>query len=226
MKTPRISEAFGNIPEDLISEAVTYKGASKKKSFIKWGAIAACLCLIVTSGFFGYLFSSPDSSPDTLNNENNIMSFFMITAHAANGESTDLSFADSCLNSSVGGSNIFGVDMPLFNFSVRPTDFEGNEALYERFDISVSYNGIPVTDKIEHILIGYNISIPPSNEPWSWSISGWFTEPTDIIVNILDKESHEIVETITVNVNYLADKQEYELKVTNLTTKFPEQQGS
>ena len=31
------------------------------------------------------------------------------------------------------------------------------------------------------------------------------------------------METITVNVKYLADKQEYELELTNLTTKFSEQ---
>lgn len=47
MKTPRISKAFGNIPEDLVSEAVTYKRASKKKSFVKWGAIAACFITMV-----------------------------------------------------------------------------------------------------------------------------------------------------------------------------------
>lgn len=47
MKTPRISEAFGNIPEDLVSEAVTYKRVSKKKSFIKWGSLAACFMVVV-----------------------------------------------------------------------------------------------------------------------------------------------------------------------------------
>ena len=36
MKTPRISEAIGNLPEDLVNGAVTYKRTSKKKSFIKW----------------------------------------------------------------------------------------------------------------------------------------------------------------------------------------------
>lgn len=47
MKTPRISEAIGNLPEDLVSDAVTYKRASKKKSFIKWGSIAACFMVMV-----------------------------------------------------------------------------------------------------------------------------------------------------------------------------------
>ena len=47
MKTPRISEAIGNLPEDLVSGAVTYKRTSKKKSFIKWGSIAACFMVMV-----------------------------------------------------------------------------------------------------------------------------------------------------------------------------------
>ena len=47
MKTPRISEAIGNIPEDLVSDAVTYKRTGKKKVFVKWGSIAACFMVMV-----------------------------------------------------------------------------------------------------------------------------------------------------------------------------------
>lgn len=47
MKTPRISEAIGNLPEDLVSDAVTYKRTNKKKAFIKWGSIAACFMVMV-----------------------------------------------------------------------------------------------------------------------------------------------------------------------------------
>ena len=216
MKTSRISEAFGNIPEDLVSEAVTYKSASKKKSFIKWGAVAACLCLLVMGGVFGNLFRSHDVP----NNGNNILSYFVITAHAANGESTELGIADGCFNSGTSEGNIFGVDMPVFNFSVKPTDLKGNEALYERFDISISYNGNPVKDKDEHVQVAFLIPMQPSDEPWSYSISGWFTEPTDIFVTITDKESKAVVEEITVRVNYDADRQEYELKITNLDTEY------
>ena len=49
MKTPRISEAIGNLPEDLVSGAVTYKRTSKKKAFIKWGSIAACFMVMVVA---------------------------------------------------------------------------------------------------------------------------------------------------------------------------------
>lgn len=226
MKTPRLSDAIGNIPEDLISEAVTYKRVSKKKSFIRWGAIAACLTLVVMGGIIGHLLRSPDT-PDVPKDNivDSIMSYFTITAYAANGESTDLLLPDGFLSSVPGQQdNVFGVDMPLFHFDVKPSDLKSNEAVYERFDISISYNGttVSVTDKDEHIFVAYIYSIQ-SSQSLGYSIFGWFTEPTDIIIHVLDKESREIVEAITVSVNYLADKQEYELKVTNLTTKFAEQ---
>ena len=223
MTAKKFSNALGHIGEDYINEAATYTPKRKKNAWIKWGSIAACLALIVMGSILGNVFHSPDEPGSS------IASYFVITARAANGESKELSVADSCFNSSgTPQANIFGVDMPLFHFDVKPSNLKSNEVIYERFDISVSYNGTLVGGKDEyemdeHVMITYLISTTNPDEPWAYSILGWFTEPTDIVVNILDKESREIVETITVNVNYLADKQEYELKVTNLTTKFSEQ---
>lgn len=190
---------------------------SKNKTWVRWVALAACLSLIVAGGMFGNLFYTPDSPDD------GITSYFVITAQAAEGELTELELNNYYFNSTASKENIFGVDMPLFNFSVRPSDLKGNEALYSRFDISVSYNGVSVAGLDEHILVAYLIPTSTSDEPWAYSISGWFTEPTDIIINITDKESRVIVETITVNVRYHEDRQEYELELTNLTTKFAEQ---
>jgi hypothetical protein len=61
MKTPRISEAIGNLPEDLVSGAVTYKRTSKKKSFIKWGSIAACfMVMVMAAALIIPMFNSGD----------------------------------------------------------------------------------------------------------------------------------------------------------------------
>ena len=46
------------------------------------------------------------------------------------------------------------------------------------------------------------------------------TEPTDVVVTITDKESRAVVEEISVNVKYDANRQEYELKLTNLDTEY------
>ncbi len=223
MTAKRFSNALGNISDGYVDEAIIYTAKKKKSTWVKWVSVAACLALIVMGGILGNVFHAPDTPGSS------IASYFVITAYAANGESTELSVADSCFNSSgTPQGNIFGVDMPLFNFSVSPSDLKNNEAIYERFDISVSYNGTLVGGKDEyvmdeHVMIAYLISTTNPDKPWAYSILGWFTEPTDIIVQILDKESREIMETITVNVKYLADKQEYELEWKNLTTKFLEQ---
>ena len=172
-------------------------------------------------GVFGNVFRAPDT-PDAP--ENNIMSYFTLTAYAANGESTELYVSDSFFSSGEPKYNMFGHNIPLFSFDVKPSDLKSNEAVYQRFDISISYNGttVTVTDKDEHILVAYIFSVP-SSQSLGYSIFGWFTEPTDVVVTITDKESYEIVETITVNVKYLADKQEYELKITNLDTEYSKQ---
>lgn len=203
--------ALGNISENYINEAAAYSRKRKSKAWVKWVAMAACLSLFLTGTIVGTIFRSP-ATPDA-----SITSYFVLTAQAANGETVDLGVTEGCFNSGPHGGNIFGVDMPLFHFSLRPSDLKDNEVLYSRFDISVSYNGAFVKNMDEHIMISYLI---PRYGPWSYSISGWFEEPTDIIINITDKQSHEIVETITLNVNYIAHKQGYELQIKNITTEF------
>ncbi len=47
MSIPRIVSAMEYIDDDLVSGAVTYTRTKKKNSWVKWGALAACLCLIV-----------------------------------------------------------------------------------------------------------------------------------------------------------------------------------
>ena len=220
MTTKKFSNALGNVGENYIDEAVNYTAKKKSNAWVKWMSAAACISIIVMGGIFGNLFRSPDS-PAIPNN--NIMSLFVIAVHAENGETTVLNVSDSFFSSGEPKHNIFGHNIPLFTFDVKPSDLKSNEAVYERFDISISYNGttVNVTDKDEHIMVAYIYSVP-SSQSLGYSIFGWFTEPTDVVITITDKESREIVEAITVNVNYLADKQEYELKVTNLTTKYEE----
>ena len=47
MKTPKMAEAMSYIDDDLVSGAITC--ARKKKSgWLRWGAMAACLCLVVS----------------------------------------------------------------------------------------------------------------------------------------------------------------------------------
>ena len=222
MKKENISDALNNIDFDMVEdvyESTKQKKKSNKSLWLKWGAIAACLSLIVMGGIFGNLFHSPDT-PDVP--ENNIMSFFAITAHAANGETKVLNVSDSFVSSGEPKYNMFGHNIPLFSFDVEPSDLKSNEAVYQRFDISISYNGTPVKNKDEHIMVAYLASAHTS-QTYGYTIFGWFTEPTDVVVTITDKESKAVVEEMTVNVKYDANRQEYELKLTNLDTEYEKQ---
>ena len=47
MSIPKMAKAMGYIDDDLVSGAVEYKRTKKKNSWLKWGAMAACVCLVV-----------------------------------------------------------------------------------------------------------------------------------------------------------------------------------
>lgn len=47
MKAKKFSEALGNVREEYVSEAIAYQSKRKRRSWIKWGAMAACLCLMI-----------------------------------------------------------------------------------------------------------------------------------------------------------------------------------
>ncbi len=69
MKAEKFSEALGNVRDDYINEANTYNRSSKSRSWIKWGAAAACLCLVAAGS--GVLISRNFNKPVT-GNENDI----------------------------------------------------------------------------------------------------------------------------------------------------------
>ena len=50
MRKEEFAEVFGEINENYVKEAETIKKA-KKPVWVKWGAMAACLCLVVVGAF-------------------------------------------------------------------------------------------------------------------------------------------------------------------------------
>ena len=51
MNAKKFSDAMGELDSKYIDEALNYKKKAKKPVWIKWGAMAACLCLIVAGAF-------------------------------------------------------------------------------------------------------------------------------------------------------------------------------
>lgn len=47
MNAKKFSNALGNIGDGYVDEAVTYTAKKKSNVWLKWGAIAACLCLVI-----------------------------------------------------------------------------------------------------------------------------------------------------------------------------------
>ena len=47
MNEKKFSDAMSELANKYIEEALNYKKKAKKTFWIKWGVIAACLCLIV-----------------------------------------------------------------------------------------------------------------------------------------------------------------------------------
>lgn len=47
MKAKKFSEALGNVREEYVSEAIAYQSKHKSRNWVKLGAAAACLCLII-----------------------------------------------------------------------------------------------------------------------------------------------------------------------------------
>lgn len=48
MNSNKIREGIGFIDEDLIADAIEYTRTKKKNGWMKWAAMAACLCFVVT----------------------------------------------------------------------------------------------------------------------------------------------------------------------------------
>ena len=72
MSIPRIVNAMEYIDDDLVSGAVTYTRTKKKNSWLKWGAMVACLCLVVVGAFTvpHILKTSAPSKDPTINQPN------------------------------------------------------------------------------------------------------------------------------------------------------------
>ena len=50
MKTPKMVDAMSYIDDDLVSDAIRYKKA-KKRQWVKWVSLAACLCVLLLGIF-------------------------------------------------------------------------------------------------------------------------------------------------------------------------------
>lgn len=75
MNSKKFSEAMNEIDEKYLDETITYKRKNKKTVWMKWGAIAACLCLVVAGGMIiGHYSKQSVPNPGQLQIPNPIIS--------------------------------------------------------------------------------------------------------------------------------------------------------
>lgn len=88
MNTLRMIKAIGYIDDDLVSDAVVYKGGKRSWGWMKYVSVAACLAIVV---FSVVCFRTPGvKSPiEGANNEN--------TAHSVNSDSIIINAASSSI---------------------------------------------------------------------------------------------------------------------------------
>ena len=70
MTTKKFSNALGNIGESYVDEAVNYTAKKKRNAWLKWGAIAACFCLVVGVAFRIAIGFVPNQATDVFREGN------------------------------------------------------------------------------------------------------------------------------------------------------------
>lgn len=70
MTTKKFSNALGNIGESYVDEAATYTAKKKSNAWLKWGAIAACFCLVVGVAFRIAIGFVPNQATDVFREGN------------------------------------------------------------------------------------------------------------------------------------------------------------
>lgn len=67
MNTKKFSEAMGEIDTKYIEKAMNYQAKKKKNGWLKWGAMAACLCLVAVGAFtIPHLQNEPSQGQGTM----------------------------------------------------------------------------------------------------------------------------------------------------------------
>lgn len=209
MNRDDLYKSFSEVDDDALLR--TELRHTTQRAHPRMRFIAASLALVLCLFGISFLFNPDRSKVDTF-------SWFVITAYAADGDLEELGLNDGFFNSGGTGEPLFGVDAPLFRFTVKPANWEESQEIYSSFVITVSCNGKIIDSLNDHVLVTHLIPVPGSDAPYECEIVGWFEEATDIIITVSDKETGTLIEEQTVNVCYSPDSQAYQLTVTNVQT--------
>ena len=122
------------------------------------------------------------------------------------------------LNSGGTGENIFGVNEPLFSFTVNPAKYSTNPGMYAGCEISVFRDGKIVDSLRDQVQIFHLIPMPDSDAPYTYEIMGWTEDKMNLTIRITDENSGRLLEEITVDICRSTDSEEYQLTISAVKT--------
>ncbi len=208
MNENHIFDAISAINDDALQDAKSYKKA-RSRVWVRWCAVAASLILVISVIALPVLFSG--------NSSNSYHApLFVITAHAADAQSTELEVNQNCFSSGPAQGNIFGVDMPIFDLSIEPGDWDNRGNISSTYELEISYNGKVIQGKDDHILVSIVVPIHGTDGVSKYMVSGWFEEPTDLTVAVKERASGKTVETMTVHIRYCEEENGYETTLVDV----------
>lgn len=152
MNAKKFSDAMNELDAKYIEETLQYKKKSGRPVWVRWGALAACLCLIAVGG----IMSAQNSrgiipSPESVQTPNPI-----ITAASAEEMERYLDFHVPVLDKEVESYSVFIEDSYPTMGQVNYTDGSEFRIKYGNGDISGIYGGTLERDEeIEGVQVEY-----------------------------------------------------------------------
>lgn len=207
-----LHQAIISVDERFIAEALDKQHIAASRITKQILTVAAMILII-----FGILHLAPAKQIPLVSN-----SPFIITASASNGLLNNNYVHSSVYAYSPGYKPrpLFG-DKDIFNIYIRPHDWNtAGEEIWMYYDIIFSYNDVVSTDRTHgrdpHIST-FDISGDPNTSSISqFAISGWFDDPTDLKVTLVEEETRIIVQEQTFHIEYNPITHSYTITVTDL----------
>ncbi len=217
MTEQQIMVALTDVKQEHILAGLYTQKRKWKAGWIRNAAVAAVLLLLIS---VAAIWQGVNHKPT-----DKAAHFFAITAQAADGSKTNYELNKSYFNSGTFfETNIFGGDMPLFEFALDTTNWTDDpltmRQYYSNFDVTVSYDGQTEDDADQHIAIFHlmDAEILTGSATTGYGITGWFEEPTDLEICVTEKQTGALVEKTVLHIRYLPEKSGYELTVTGCET--------
>lgn len=139
MKKGNAFRSMEHIDSTLIEEAEAYKAAKKKNAWGKWGAMAACLCLVTAGAFFGI---RSHGEPHTAPNPNMVQVVNpIVTVESVEEMERYLDYSVPVLDKEVEAYSVLVVDSYPKMAQIRYADGSSFRMQYGSGDISGIYGG-------------------------------------------------------------------------------------